>query len=146
MGKLAKKKAAKKKTAKKKTAGKRGRPPLFSEALADEVCARLATGETVRSICDDPKMPSYATLWKWERENEEFSLQSARARRRGTHALADECIEIADDPTLDPQDKRIRVDTRIRLIGKWNQHDYGDKVSVDAKVEKVEVVIGGEDE
>ena len=45
--------------------------------------------------------------------------------------LADECISIADNPTLDPNDKRIRIDTRLRLIGKWNAKKYGDKIAME---------------
>jgi hypothetical protein len=54
---------------------------------------------------------------------------SARARELGCDALADECLEIADNGELDPQDRRIRIDTRIRLIGKWSQR-YSDKLLV----------------
>ena len=43
--------------------------------------------------------------------------------------MADECIDIADDPTIEAADKRIKIDTRIRLIGKWSQR-YSDKVTV----------------
>lgn len=54
---------------------------------------------------------------------------SAHARELGCDALADECIEIADEPDRDPAEKRIRIDTRIRLIGKWSQR-YSDKLTV----------------
>lgn len=50
---------------------------------------------------------------------------SAHARDLGYDALADECLEIADGS--EPADvKRIRIDTRIRLLGKWSQR-YSDK-------------------
>ena len=50
---------------------------------------------------------------------------SLRAKETGTHHMADDCIRIADDKTLDPQDRRIRIDTRLRLIGQWNRAIYG---------------------
>lgn len=105
-----------------------GRPSLYSEELADKVCERLSHGEPLRRICADPDMPSFTTVWKWEKESEAFAKLSARARDIGTHNLADECIEIADNPEIDPANKRIMVDTRIRLIGKWNAKNYGDKI------------------
>ena len=46
--------------------------------------------------------------------------------------MADECIEIADDKDIDPQHKRFMIDTRIRLIGKWNSKAYGEKVEMAA--------------
>ena len=55
-------------------------------------------------------------------------VATARARKLGTHYLAGESLTIADDLSIDPQHKRVMVDTRLRLIGKWNRKDYGDKV------------------
>jgi len=109
-----------------------GRPSKYNQEIADEICYRLSTGQTMRSICDAPNMPDYSNLWRWINNNEEFRTQSMYARELGTHALADECIQIADDPMLDPQDKRIRIDTRIRLIGKWNSKKYGDKIELES--------------
>jgi hypothetical protein len=75
-------------------------------------------------------MPSYMAVWRWEKANEEFRELSAYAREIGTHHIADDCLNIADDPTLEPQDKRVRIDTRLRLIGKWNAKRYGDAVQM----------------
>lgn len=55
--------------------------------------------------------------------------QSTHARELGCDAMADQCIDIADDTTIDPANKRIMVETRIRLIGKWSQR-YSDKMTV----------------
>jgi hypothetical protein len=115
-----------------KEKNKVGAPSKFTQELADEICRRLSLGETMSSVCNDSRMPEYGTMWRWMKENERFREESAHARELGTHALADQCIAIADDPTLDPQDKRIRIDTRIRLIGKWNQKKYGDKIELES--------------
>jgi hypothetical protein len=107
----------------------RGRPSSYSQEVAERICTRLANGENLKRICADSDMPDFVTVWRWENSNEEFRNLSARAREVGTHNLADDCLNIADDPTIDPQDKRIRIDTRIRLIGKWNAKRYGDKLT-----------------
>lgn len=107
---------------------KTGRPSLFTESLAEEICRRLAMGEPLAKICRDDDMPAYSTVRKWEAENPEFSALSARAKVDGTHYMADECLDIADGDD-DPADKRIRIDTRLRLIGKWNRHVYGEKLA-----------------
>jgi hypothetical protein len=104
------------------------RPTLFNDALAEEICRRLAMGRPLAKICADDEMPAYSTVRKWEAENPAFSALSARAKVDGTHYMADECLEIADGKG-DPADKRIRIDTRLRLIGKWNRHVYGDKLA-----------------
>ena len=114
---------------------KRGRPTSYTQELAEEICARLSTGETLLKISQDEHMPCLRTLLRWEVENPEYCQLSARAREHGTNVMADQCITIADDPTLDPNDKRIRIDTRLRLIGKWNAKKYGDKVSMEHDVQ-----------
>lgn len=107
-----------------------GRPTKFNQEIADQICERLANGESLARICKDENMPGYSTVRRWEDENEKFRAISMRGRRDGTHFMADECLEIADNPTLDPQDKRVRIDTRLRLIGKWNAKEYGDKLDL----------------
>lgn len=128
-----------------KPKGKRGRPTKYSQEIVDAICERLSTGETLRSICTDAAMPSHATIFRWELEHKEFCELSLRARERGTHVLADECIAIADDPLLEPHDKRVRIDTRLRLIGKWNAKRYGEKIELESTgTRSVRVIIGGD--
>lgn len=107
-----------------------GRPSGYNDMIAAEIAERLANGEPMKKICRDEHMPHYTTVLKWQRAHPEFDNLTARAKAEGTHALADECIEIADDKTIDPQHKRFMIDTRIRLIGKWNSKAYGEKVEM----------------
>lgn len=104
-----------------------GRPSLKTDAIMEEIAFRLSEGEPLKRICADNHMPHFSTVWRWEEEDEAFRDLSARARRFGTHALADECIAIADDDELEPNDRKVRIDTRLRLIGKWNAKAYGDR-------------------
>jgi hypothetical protein len=116
-------------TAKPKSSKPVGRPSSFNDKIAAEICDRLSEGEPLARICADDGMPDFSTVWRWEQSNEEFRNLSARAREVGTHYLADDCIRIADDAEIDPQNKRIMVDTRLRLIGKWNAKRYGERVT-----------------
>lgn len=126
-----------------------GRPSIYSEQLAGEICRRLGKGEPMARICDDAGMPSYNTVWRWENENPEFRELSARAKQNGTHYLADETLRIADDETIETQRAKLMIDTRLRLIGKWNAKAYGDKVTNEhvgadggpVRVERIERVI-----
>jgi len=108
-----------------------GRPPEYNADIADEICERLSIGQTLSSICNLEGMPNFSTVWRWETSNEDFRNMTSHARKLGTHALADDCIRISDDPMLDPADKRIRIDTRLRLLGKWNARQYGDKIEIE---------------
>jgi len=118
--------ASKKKAGKKKV----GRPPKYSPDVKAEICRRLAEGEPLVRICRDKGMPAISTVWSWEREDPEFSNLSARGREDGTHTLAHECLVIADEEE-DVHRARLKIDTRIRLIGKWNRKIYGDKLGVE---------------
>ncbi len=46
---------------------KKGRPSLYTEALAAKICRRLAEGETLRAICRDKAMPDKASLHRDQR-------------------------------------------------------------------------------
>lgn len=105
-------------------------PSKRTPALMEELIERLSKGEPLARICDSDHMPSFQTVWRWEKENAEVREDLAQARALGTHYMADDCLQIADGPG-DPADKRIRIDTRLRLIGKWNAKVYGDTAKVE---------------
>ena len=59
---------------------KRGRPSKYTKAVADEICLRLAKGETLRSICRDEHMPHEATVRQWAvQDYEGFYTHDARS-------------------------------------------------------------------
>lgn len=64
------------------------------------------------------------------RTHEEFRQGYARARELQAMRWAEEVLSIADDGTLYPQDRRIRVDTRKWLLSKMLPRIYGGKVNV----------------
>lgn len=99
----------------------------MSDEELQSICDQLAEGKSLRSICKEIGKPE-SSVRRWLRNNAEAMAHSAHARELGCDALADECLEIADG-TDSADVKRIRIDTRIRLIGKWSQR-YSDKVTV----------------
>lgn len=111
-----------------------GRPSIFSEELADEICERIADGESLRSICRDDEMPSKATVFRWLAEKQDFQDQYTRAREAQADSLVDDMLDIADgkkallegcDP--DVQRDRLAVETRKWIAGKL-KGKYSDKV------------------
>lgn len=99
------------------------------------ICEMMAEGKSLRASCRELGL-NEASVRYWLNKDEASFTHSARARELGCDALADECLEIADSELIDPQDKRIRIDTRIRLIGKWSQR-YSDKLAITNKTEVV---------
>ena len=116
---------------------RKGRPKAWTDAkrkaAMNEICERLADGEPMAQICRDAHLPHLVTVYDWMKEDEDFDKRSTRAMEAGTHRMAADCLTIADEKGADPSDKRIRIDTRLRLIGKWNRRVYGDKVDHEHK-------------
>lgn len=123
----------------------------YTEWAGETICAALAEGHSLLSICEAMGIP-YETARRWERDIPEHAVNSARARELGCHYLAEQCLDIADDARNDwmerldrdgkgigwalngdhVQRSKLRIDTRMRLIGKWLPKIYGDKVAVGA--------------
>ena len=77
-----------------------GRPSDYSPEICAEICARLADGRSLRSICRDDDMPHTATVFVWLEKHPAFSEQYARARESQADALFDEALDIADTPQI----------------------------------------------
>lgn len=95
---------------------KGGRPTRYTAAIGDEIAMRIAMGESLRSICKDPKMPSFRTVIRWlmNGEPEEFWHQYARARSIQIDVSVDETTDLAKsafDYVLTDQHGNQRVDT-----------------------------------
>lgn len=102
---------------------------------------RLSEGETLKDIAREWEIP-YGRLAQWVIEDRERSEQYNVALKVWADALAQECVAIADeqsmvekrdggafDPDV-PRDK-LRIDTRLRLAGKWDRHRYGEQTKVE---------------
>lgn len=121
-----------------------GRPSTYSQELADTICAELALGKSMRTVLKEDSMPAMSSVFKWLRENPEFSEQYARAKEESSDALVEEMLYIADEePTIAEQDKegnivatkmdsagiarnRLRVDTRKWIASKLKPKKYGE--------------------
>lgn len=105
----------------------------FEDDQVKELLDRTEKGEPLLQIAKDPRMPKRRTVYDWIEADPDFAAQFRAARARGVHALAEECLEIADEPTADAvavANKRVKIDTRLRLAGKWLPSVYGDKIDV----------------
>lgn len=127
----------------------RGRPSAFTQETADEICERLAKGEPLAAICRDEHMPAYRTVYDWQEAHADFSAKIAHARVDGYDTLAAECLEIADDKSRDVrfvggdgderevcntefvQRAKLRIETRLKLLAKWDPKRYGERQTVE---------------
>lgn len=126
-----------------------GRPTDYTPELADKICAEIASGHSLRTICSDESMPCMASIYSWLRTKPEFLEIYEKAKEDQSDALAEEMLDIADDGandwmlTNDPENlayrvvgenvqrSRLRVDTRKWIASKLKPKKYGDKQSVE---------------
>lgn len=124
-----------------------GTPIEYKDSDIDELLLQLEKGIPLRTICSNKGMPSKSSVYDWIEGDEDFAGRFRAARARGVHALAEECLVIADEHAIDAVDvshKRLRIDTRLRLAGKWLPKAYGDKVdhtSSDGSMTPKEIII-----
>jgi hypothetical protein len=96
----------------------------------EQICERIAAGESLRAICRDQDMPSAATIRSWLHESEAFRARHARAREDRADVLADEIIEIADRAE-GPTAARLQVEARKWAAAKLAPRRYGEKPAPD---------------
>ncbi len=125
-----------------------GRPSDYSPELAAEICSRLATGMSLRTMCLADDMPCAKTIFRWFQKYPEFCQQYARAKEESADALVEEITDIADDGTNDWMQKhdaggenigwqvngehiqrsKLRVDARKWIASKLKPKRYGDRL------------------
>lgn len=128
-----------------------GRTTDFNEKIAEEICERIAQGESLRKICKDDTMPDASTVFRWlkNENNEEFRKQYAHARETQAELIAEEIFEIADDGsndlmTIEKGDmsyevenkevtnrSKLRAQVRQWYLSKILPKKYGDKLDVE---------------
>jgi hypothetical protein len=131
--------------------GKIGRPTIYSEKLVARICAELACGKSLRTVCKADDMPSVEAVFSWIHSKPEFAERYARAKAESADAIIEEVIDIADDGTNDwmeqfdkdgvsigwklngehVQRSRLRVDTRKWIAAKMRPKKFGEKVDVE---------------
>lgn len=119
-----------------------GRPTIYTQELANEICAKIASnGKGVKLLCaENPHWPNKDTIFVWLKNYSDFSDQYVQAKRCQVETFIDEILEIADDSTHDnyvtEQGKvtcnneyiarsRLRIDTRKWLASKLVPKIYG---------------------
>ncbi len=105
-----------------------GRQEVYSDALAWEVCDRIAEGGmkgSLRQVCQADDMPSRSTVLAWLRTNAEFRRRYELACWVRDHDIADEVVEIADKTTPATLARdRLQIDVRKWWLAKVAPRKY----------------------
>lgn len=109
----------------------------FSQATADLICERLAGGESLRSVCRDPDLPSIAEVMRWlgDEANTHFREQYARAFQLRADAKFEELDDVSDEAVnaetaVQVQGLRLKADNIKWQLARMNAKKYGDKMEL----------------
>lgn len=106
---------------------KTGRPTKYTDDLGYEICSRVADGEPMRSIAMSEHMPNKATIFKWIREIEDFSVSYNLAKEECADAMVEDILSIADNLEGDTNRDNLRINSRKWIAGKLKRK-YSDRV------------------
>lgn len=129
---------------------KLGRPkqdPETNAAAKAKIIAGISEGITLAEICRRPGMPKVSTVYLWRDQDPAFAEGFGRARESGHDIIAAECLRIADTPLIGEEEterssgvevkrgdmlghRRLQIETRMKLLAKWDPRRYGDKVQI----------------
>lgn len=118
-----------------------GRPTIYTEELANEICARLSEGQSLTMMCREDDMPCERVVMRWlfdeTAKKSGFLQMYAQAREAQAEFLADQIIPIADGedgPDSTQEDSstainraRLRVDARKHVAAIFNPERFSDK-------------------
>lgn len=134
----------------------------YSAEVAAELCARLAEGNSLRTVCDAEDMPSRQSVFRWLYEDKPGFRDAYKiAKEYGAEAIAEEIFDISDDGHNDWMERhygensvwvengeatrrsQLRVDTRKWYLSKIKSKVYGDKLDITSGDEKLPTPIYG---
>lgn len=130
---------------KKSASRKVGRPTKYTPELAEKICDLIREGLSEREICSQKGMPDASTLGRWKDNNQEFCIQSARARKASAEKFNDELLELQanlnnelqtrllngdDFPKGTVEAFKVLMQEKARQISWRDDSRYGDRKTV----------------
>ena len=112
-----------------------GRPPgdiiHDPEEHIPAILAWVGAGKLLSRYCMQEGHPSWTLVYSWRDRIEGFAASLQEARERGYDHIAEDVLAIADGDDFKPMaDPKLRVDARIRMLGRWS-HRYSEKRQVE---------------
>jgi hypothetical protein len=89
-------------------------------------------------------MPAWTAIYAWAAQDKALSERIAQAREQGYDAIAEDLLAIADTPLMGEEEtsssngltitrkdmlghRKLQIETRLKLLAKWNPKKYGDR-------------------
>jgi hypothetical protein len=124
---------------------------VYADALAQEICERLAVGELLINICLDEHLPTMRRCNQWLKENLDFKALYDSAINDRLSVFEEEIIKIADDTkndfrtvikngrekrVADPEQiarARLRIEVRFKHLKALRPQRWGDTSTLNVK-------------
>ena len=106
---------------------------MYSQEVADAICARMAEGKSLRSIVRGEGMPGLSTVMTWLNERPAFQEQYTRAMYMRADAKFDELDDVSEDAENSESPVkiaglRLKADNIKWQLARMNSKKYGDKI------------------
>ena len=98
----------------------------YTQEVGKQICDYVAQGVSMKAICEMLRI-GHDTPYKWLESDPQFATEYDRAKQISAEFMAEELKDLADDETLDPRSRQIRIETRKWLAGKLKPRKWGDK-------------------
>lgn len=101
----------------------------YTPEIADKICEGIAQGKSLVRVCNELDV-EYGTVYGWLHKYPDFMNNYTHAREAQADYLADGVLDIADDSTLQADDRRVKIDARKWYAGKLKPKKYGEKIGI----------------
>lgn len=105
------------------------------DARKEQILARMAEGESLRSICKTEGMPTASAVIQWGYSDPEWAKHYAHAREAQADALFEDLAEVAEaaltaETAVEVAARRLVVDTHKWRLSKIVPKKYGEKLEL----------------
>lgn len=110
-----------------------GKPERRTEAMIEEICDRLACGESLSRICQDDHIAAYATVKRWRMNDPDLKARMNAAYEELAFTIREIAMEMTTGgdlalPTVN--ENRLAWDSLKWQMSKLNRVDFGEKVDI----------------
>ena len=112
---------------------KTGRPTKYNDAVVNEICKRIAGGESLNSICKDDHLPTMSCVLLWVVDGKHPLFFDKYRKAREAQGLFDgdrlrDIIQIMIDGGLEPSAAKVAIDALKWTAARNMPRVYGKKV------------------
>lgn len=123
------------------SSGKAVIPAAKKRAIVLAACEWISGGEPLTVFCREEGGVTPRSIRNWLQDFPDLQEVYQQARDDGHDVISQDCMDIADEQVQyvagahgeyidsgDVSNRKLRIETRLKLLAKWNPKRYGDSV------------------